>query len=105
MLDYAQASVGVINIRHPTPYSDLTSITEAERKDLFEKEGKTAALCFGHSLSDQIGGQTKAGFLIGGFYEDYLNPNFSPLAASLNKLAPMYIVTRAIKLASIARSQ
>lgn len=46
---------------------------------------------FGHSLTDQIGGQLEAGFQLTGFYEDIMPE--SPLS----KYTSIYIATRAIK--------
>lgn len=55
-------------IRHTIPYSDLTSISREELKELVLDRNE--GVCFGHSLEDQIQGQIEAGFLIAGFYED-----------------------------------
>jgi SAM-dependent methyltransferase len=58
---------GEFKVAHSIPYSDLTSISAEKRKKyLDEKE----PLCFGHTLTDQIGGQIGAGLAITGFYED-----------------------------------
>jgi SAM-dependent methyltransferase len=59
---------GRLVVRYKIPYSDLASLSDAERQELILDRGE--ALCFGHSLQDLIGGQTDAGFLIAGFYED-----------------------------------
>ncbi|MGH8996020.1 MAG: class I SAM-dependent methyltransferase [Acidimicrobiales bacterium] len=59
---------GVLEVRYPVPYSDVTSITAKERAKYLEPD---EPLCFGHSLADQIGGQLDAGFLLTGLYEDY----------------------------------
>jgi hypothetical protein len=45
-------------------------------------------------LDEQIGGQLEVGFLIAGFYED-ISTNEARL---LNKYAPTFIATRAVKL-------
>lgn len=58
---------GVLQVRHTLPYSDLTSLTEAERQRYMED---LQPLEFGHTLEEQIGGQLRAGFVITGFYED-----------------------------------
>ena len=50
---------------------------------------------FGHTLEDQIGGQTDAGFLIEGFYEDRKNEGPEAL---LCKFIAIYAATRARKL-------
>ena len=51
---------GVLQLKYSAPYSDLTSITEEERKRLYGDE----PLNFSHTLEDQIGGQTEAGFKV-----------------------------------------
>lgn len=56
---------GILQLKYKMPYSDFTSLTDEERR---RYEGEP--LCVGHSLQDQLGGQTDAGFLIAGFYED-----------------------------------
>ncbi|MFZ2358625.1 MAG: class I SAM-dependent methyltransferase [Anaerolineae bacterium] len=58
---------GVLEVKYSIPFSDLTSLSEADRQRQID-EG--AALEFGHSLDDQVGGQIDAGFVIAGFYED-----------------------------------
>jgi SAM-dependent methyltransferase len=80
---------GVLQVRHKLPYSDLTSLTEAERRVYIEEQ---QPLEFGHLLTDQVGGQIEAGFVIAGFYEDGW-PDMK-----LNEYTPTYIATRAIKL-------
>jgi SAM-dependent methyltransferase len=57
---------GVLEVRYPVPYSDVTSLSAAERKLMEPHE----PLCFGHSLEDQIGGQLDAGFVLTALYED-----------------------------------
>ena len=53
-------------MRYRISYSDLASIGEDERLAL---HGPAAPLEFGHSLSDQIGGQIEAGFMLTDFVE------------------------------------
>ena len=62
---------------------------EAERAAAF---GAEAPLEFSHSLEDQIGGQTAAGFMLTGLYEDMRRGD--PLA----EFFPSYLATRALKL-------
>jgi SAM-dependent methyltransferase len=57
---------GVLELRYAVPYSDVTSLSAAERAALEPDE----PLCFGHSLEDQIGGQLDAGFVLTSLYED-----------------------------------
>ncbi len=77
-----------LEIRYSLPYSDLESL-DPEDLDAVIEEG--SPLEYGHSLTDQIGGQIDAGFAITGFYEDVC-PD-SPLS----KYTPVYIATRAVK--------
>ena len=67
LFDQKKIDEGVLEVRHRLPYSDLTSISSSER-NAYIRAGE--ALEFGHTLTDQIGGQLDAGFVITGFYED-----------------------------------
>jgi SAM-dependent methyltransferase len=75
-------------LRHRIPYSDLTSLTDDERKQYTDKN---EPLCFGHTLADQIGGQLDAGFVLTGFYEDGA-PRWP-----LSEYIPCFAATRAVK--------
>lgn len=79
---------GELIARHSIPYSDLTSLTDEERRRYTDKN---EPLAFGHSLADQIGGQLEAGFALTGFFEDHNPPH------PLDKLIAVCIATRAIK--------
>lgn len=81
---------GILQIKYKIPYSDLTSLTENERKRYTDKG---EPLCFGHTLQDQIGGQIKAGFVVTGFYEDSWTKENGPLHDYLDS----FIATRAEK--------
>ena len=52
------------------------------------------AMVFGHSLSEQIGGQPDAGFVLKGFYDDE-QPN--PRLA-IDRFLPTFLATYAMKL-------
>ncbi|MDY3551515.1 class I SAM-dependent methyltransferase [Gemmata sp. JC717] len=86
--DAAATDRGELVVRHPIPYSDLTSLTDEERTRYTSKD---EPLCFGHTLEDQIGGQLDAGFRMAAFFEDR-DPTH-PLA----KYLPAFIATRAVK--------
>jgi SAM-dependent methyltransferase len=86
--DLAAVDRGELIVRHPVPYSDLTSLTDEERHRYIDRD---EPLCFGHTLDDQIGGQLAAGFVLAGFFEDK-DPSH-PLA----KFLPTFIATRAVK--------
>ena len=58
---------GELVIKHKLPFSDLTSLSDAERAARIEKG---EPLEFSHTMDAQIGGQLKAGFRIEGFFED-----------------------------------
>ena len=75
-------------VRHPLPYSDLTHLTEAERQSYIDNNDP---LHFGHTLTDQLGGQLRAGFVITDMFED--RPKEGPLA----RYTDMYLATRALK--------
>jgi SAM-dependent methyltransferase len=78
----------VLQVRHTLPYSDLHSLTKEECRQLIEKG---EPLEFGHTLADQLGGQTDAGFVITAFYED----RHRTLPAA--QYTSTYIATRAVK--------
>jgi SAM-dependent methyltransferase len=82
------ADAGRLEVRHQLPYSDLTSLTVAERQGYLDRE---EPLIFGHTLEDQIGGQLDAGFILAGFYED------SYPDSVINNFMPAMIATRAVK--------
>jgi len=88
IFDPIQADQGVFEVKYKLPYSDTGSLSEAERAAAF---GTESALEFSHSLEDQIGGQTNAGFVVTGLYED--NRCNDPLA----EFFPSYFATRAWK--------
>jgi len=79
---------GEIRVRYELPYSDATSRSEEELERQMEKG---EPLEFSHTLEEQVGGQTEAGFLISGFYEDRHRDD--PIAAFM----PTFVATRAIK--------
>lgn len=88
MFDLYKADEGVLEVAHSIPYSDLTSIP---REDLEEHIQKGFPVEFGHSLTDLIGGQCDAGFLITDMYEDIM------LDSPLHNYHPSYMATRAVK--------
>ena len=86
IFDYPEAEQGIFNVKYTLPF-DSTKLTEEERLKQFDGD---SPLEFSHSLSDQIGGQLEAGFLLAGLYEDIQN-------SALGRYFPMYIATRALK--------
>jgi SAM-dependent methyltransferase len=92
LFDYDLADrSGILQVKYALPYSDLTSLTPAERQQHIETG---TPLEFSHTLEDQIGGQLEAGFLLTGFYEDaYGEEENDPLTSYM----PTFIATRAVK--------
>jgi len=74
--------------RYSVPYSDLTHLTDAERRRYTDKN---EPLVYGHTLEDQIGGQLDAGFVLTALYED------SDPSRKLAQLIPTFLATRAVK--------
>ena len=86
----AEEVEGVLRVRHSLPYSDLDSIGEEERAEIYEN-GRP--LEFSHTLEEQIGGQIAQGFVITGFYEDYWHDETN----LFNKYMPAFVATKADK--------
>lgn len=87
--DEARGS-GQLIVKYPQPFTDLTSLPPEKLKEIQEAG---YAYEFGHSIQDQIGGQTAAGFLIADLYEDNWNTEATPL----NDFASTYLATLALK--------
>lgn len=88
IFDQRLADDGILQVRHRLPYSDLTSLSDAERRQYIDDE---QPLEFSHTLDDQIGGQLAAGFVLTGFYEDYWH------GRALDEYMPTFMATRAVK--------
>lgn len=89
MLDWEEAEqTGRPEIKRAIPYSDLDSLSPEAKQKFVEEH---LPFEFGHSLSDQIGGQIEAGFVLAGFYEDKGEPLLNPYTDTC-------IATRALKL-------
>jgi SAM-dependent methyltransferase len=89
LFDQDLSEEGIYQVKYPLPYSDVSSISQ-ERRQKFIDRGWSME--FSHTLTDQIGGQLEAGFLLSDFYED-----FDELEQISNYM-PSFIATRAIKL-------
>ncbi|MGV2332955.1 MAG UNVERIFIED_CONTAM: class I SAM-dependent methyltransferase [Planctomycetaceae bacterium] len=89
LFDDARMTVGEFVVRHEIPYSDLTSLTDDERRRYVDNG---EPLCFGHTLEDQIGGQLNAGLALTGFYED------GGREWKLTEYIACFIATRAVRL-------
>ncbi|HXK34167.1 MAG TPA: class I SAM-dependent methyltransferase [Dehalococcoidia bacterium] len=91
--EVAQDQRGELVVRHRLPYSDLTHLTEEERRAL---RGDSVPLEYSHTLSEQIGGQLEAGFVLTAFAE--APHHAGPTAAYM----PGYYATRAVRRAGRA---
>ena len=89
IFDLYKADEGILEVADSIPYSDLSSIPKEYLDELIEQN---LPLEFGHSLTDLLGGQCDAGFMITDIYEDYM------LDSLLHNYHPNYIATRSIKL-------
>ncbi len=89
IFDQRLADDGILQVRHPLPYSDLASLSAAERQQYIDDE---QPMEFSHTLDDQIGGQLAAGFVLTGFYEDRWH------GRALDAYMPTFLATRAVKL-------
>lgn len=78
---------GILEVENTIPYADIDHMDDPEIKAIAEEDG----FYWGHTLEDQIKGQTDAGFAIVGFYEDIGG-------CALDKYINSSIATRAIKL-------
>ncbi|MFD2555299.1 class I SAM-dependent methyltransferase [Sphingobacterium tabacisoli] len=88
--DPSYMNQGVICPRYKIPYADITDLDPGLLK---AKISNNEPLVFGHSLSDLIGGQLEAGFVIADFMEDEQpNPRFL-----VDRYLPTFMATRAIK--------
>lgn len=81
---------GELTVEYKLPYSDLTSLDKDKLQNILDD---IVPVIFGHTLEDQLGGQTGAGFSITGLFED----NWSDEATPLNKYSATTIITRASK--------
>jgi SAM-dependent methyltransferase len=77
-----------LTVKYELPYSDLESLPEEERRPYVENE---QPLEFSHTLTDLLGGQLDAGFLLTALYEDRHREH------PLGRYMGTYLATRAVK--------
>ena len=77
-----------LHVKYSIPYSDINQLS---KKELIKRIEAKETLEFGHSLDDQIGGQTNVGFMIYGFYEDSSGGDL------LDPYINTFIATKAVK--------
>ena len=81
---------GELIVKYSLPYSDLESLPEDKLNEQIEAD---LSLEYSHSLEDQIGGQTRAGFMIAALYED----TWDDKSTALNPYMPTFLATKAVK--------
>ena len=74
MFDIDEVDHGELVVRHAIPYEDLRDLSPARRARL-QADGQQ--LEFSHTLTEQIGGQLEAGFVLLHMYEDR-HSDFTP---------------------------
>jgi SAM-dependent methyltransferase len=79
----------ILNLIYKQPFSDLHSLPTEKLEELKQK---SEPLVFGHSLTDQIGGQLSAGFMLTDMYEDDWGGE-----SKMDEFFPAFIATRAVK--------
>lgn len=89
LIDEKESRDGRLVIRNRLPYADAVDLDEGEREKLVA-EGSPFE--WSHTLTEQIGGQIDAGFVLRGFYEDRF-PGDDPLSRHTD----LFIATRAVK--------
>lgn len=77
-----------LKLIYKQPFSDLHSLPPEKLEAL---KINNEALTFGHSLTDQIGGQLDAGFTITAMFED----NWG--GENIDEFSPSFLATRAVK--------
>ena len=80
---------GQFKVCHKIPYSDLTSLSSEQRQARLDDD---EPFCFGHTLTDQVGGQIDAGLAITGLFEACWSE------WPISEYIPTSIVTKATKL-------
>ena len=78
-----------LKLIYKQPFSDLHSLPKEKLEEL---KKKNEPLVFGHSLTDQIGGQLDAGFTITAMFEDTWD-----VENKMDEFLPSFIATRAVK--------
>jgi SAM-dependent methyltransferase len=86
MFDLEKADRGILEVKYKLPFSD-SDYPELAEKLIADGD----ALEHSHTLTDQLGGQTDAGFHIIGVYEDYHG------ISAVSHYTPTYIATQALK--------
>ncbi len=90
MLLFKDPESGAYTLKYKMPYSDIHSLTEAERSVY---TANNEPLIFGHSLEMQMGELLKNGFVLTGIYEDSWGGS-----DDLDAHFPCFVAARALKM-------
>ncbi|MBU8869896.1 MAG: class I SAM-dependent methyltransferase [Gemmatimonadales bacterium] len=82
---------GLLEVRHPLPYSDMNHLTKSELSTQFKER---EALEFSHTMETLVGGQIEAGFQLTGFYEDRFGPE---VGDTVSQFMPVCFATKVHK--------
>jgi len=86
LFDFEKAENGIMEVRYKLPYADI------DYPEIREQQiSRGWPLEYSHSLTEQLAGQTSAGFHIIDLYEDRHSGTL------VSEYTPTYIATRAIK--------
>ena len=88
VFDMEEADRGALVVRHALPYEDARDLPPAQRARL---EAEREPFEFSHTLTEQIGGQLDAGFVLIDMYEDR-HTEYAPA-----RYFPTYLATCALK--------
>jgi SAM-dependent methyltransferase len=92
LFDDERMENGSLEVRHSIPYSDVASLSEAERQRLILNRNQP--LQFSHTLTEQIGGLIDVGFVLDGFYEDRFDATHRD---PVSRFMDTFIAVRAVK--------
>ncbi|MEP7149429.1 MAG: class I SAM-dependent methyltransferase [Acidobacteriota bacterium] len=87
---FEEDRTGNLVVANSLPYSDEKALSA---EDLQKKMQLCEPLEYSHTLEEQLGGQTDAGFHIVGLYEDYWNN----ARRAIDRYMPAFVATRAVK--------
>jgi SAM-dependent methyltransferase len=91
IFDRYKEEQGVLKVCNRLPYSDLEALT---KDDIGRMIKNNEPMEYSHTLEEQIGGLTAAGFHIVGYYDDYWRESDE---RPLNKFMPSFGAVRAVK--------
>ena len=91
LFDQERVDGGDLEVCHRIPYADWREGEPSGDRDALVSRGEP--LEFGHSLEDQLGGQTAAGLTITALYEDRYDGDVDPLSRYL----ATFMATRAVR--------